>query len=374
VAVTDPSPLNSLALPFRTAPLLLVGIFSVLLQIGLNAGLFGIPMLAIIGSWFLKYAFMLLDHAAQGRPDAPVLTPEAANPVGEKRPLAYAALIAGYYLATGALGPVIGPEPVSALRLLALAALPAVVATHTITGSWAEALNPRTIIGTTRRLGVGYVLILCVAIGCWWLGRAIVLDAGYLAVILRIALLMLLWLTLFSLLGGVIHARRLELGFEPEHSPERRQRRDIAERDRARNLFLDLIFTEYRSGDSRNAWNSIQQRAAQSADLIAEYSWIYERVATWPKPRLANRIAQALLPLLLNAKRNGEALRIVKERLHADREFRPLASSELIALALLARDGGDRPLARALLQDFDRHFPGDALSTRARDLSEQLAR
>jgi hypothetical protein len=192
--------------------------------------------------------------------------------------------------------------------------------------------------------------------------------------ILRMALLMLLWLTLFSVLGGVIYARRLELGFEPEHSPERRQRRDDAERDRARNLFLDLIFTEYRSGNPRNAWNSIQQRAAQSGDLIAEYSWIYERVATWPKPRLASRIAQALLPLLLNAKRNGEALRIVKERLHADPEFRPLASSELIALALLARDGGDRPLARALLQDFDRHFPADALSTRARGLSEELAR
>jgi hypothetical protein len=80
--------LRHLALPFHAAPLLLVAIFSVLLRLALHAGLLGLPALLILGSWFFKYAFMLLDHAAEGRPGAPVLTPEAANPVGEMRPLA----------------------------------------------------------------------------------------------------------------------------------------------------------------------------------------------------------------------------------------------------------------------------------------------
>jgi hypothetical protein len=367
-------PTTALALPFRTAPLLLIGIFSVLLVIALRAGLLGIPMLAIIGSWFLKYAFLLLDHAAQGRPDAPVLTPEAANPLGEMRPLAYAGLIAGYYLGTGTLVASLGTELVSALRLLGLAALPAIIATHTITGSWGEALNPRTIVGTTRRLGPGYVIVLCVAVVCWWLGRIIVLDAGHLALVLRIALLMLLWLTLFCALGGVIYARRLELGFEPEHSPERDRRRNDAALDRDRARFLDLIYTEYRSGDLRNAWSSVEQRAIASADPVTEYAWIYERIANWPRPRLANRVAHELLPQLLATRRSGEALRIVKQRLQADPDFRPLASRELIALAELARDAGDRPLARALLQDFEGRFPDDPARDAAKRLSAQLAR
>ena len=68
--------LRSVALPLHPAPLLLVGIFALLLRFAIQAGPVGIPVFAIVGSWFLKYGFMLLDHAAQGRPGAPVLSVE----------------------------------------------------------------------------------------------------------------------------------------------------------------------------------------------------------------------------------------------------------------------------------------------------------
>jgi len=364
--------LRYLALPFHAAPLLLVAIFSVLLLFGVQGGLLGLPIVAILGSWFFKYAFMLLDHAANGRPGTPVLSPEAINPLGEMRPLAYAFAIAVFYLASGALEDYLGPQLVSAIRLLALAALPAMIATSVITGSFVQALHPGAVAEVTRRLGVGYLLILCVAIACGWVGNAIVLDAGHLALLLRIALLMLLWLALFCVLGGVIHERRFELGFEPEHSPERRQQREDKERDRERDRFIDQVFAEYRAGARGNPWATIQQRATQSARPVAEYEWIYERVAAWANPKLANRVAQELLPLLLASQRNGEALRIVKGRLTADAEFRPLTSEQLIRLAQLARDGGDRPLARQLLHDFERRFPDDASRTSAQRLAKQL--
>jgi hypothetical protein len=158
--------LRYLALPFHAAPLMLVAIFSVLLLLGVNAGLLGVALVLILGSWFFKYAFMLLDHAAEGRPGAPVLSPEAINPLGEMRPLAYALAIAAFYLASGAVDDYLGPQLVSAIRLLALAALPAMIATNVITGSIAQALNPMAVAEVTRRLGFGYVLILCVALAC----------------------------------------------------------------------------------------------------------------------------------------------------------------------------------------------------------------
>jgi hypothetical protein len=201
-----------------------------------------------------------------------------------------------------------------------------------------------------------------------------VLDAGGLSLLLRTALLMLLWLMLFSVLGGVLHARRVELDFEPEHSPERGRRRDDRERDRERDRFIDQVFAEFRSGNPRNAWSSIQRRATQSAVAVAEYLWIYDRVCGWPDACLADQLAQELLPMLLAARRSGEALRIVRGRVQADPEFRPRQGSEVVRLAQLARDAGDRPLARALLHDFDRRFPEDAARTSARTLLEQLTR
>ena len=365
---------RSLLLPLHTAPLLLVGIFSLLLLLGVNTLPLGVAIVLIIGSWFFKYAFLLLDHAAEGRPGAPVLSVEAANPLGEMRPLAYALAAVVFYFGTGAIGDLIGPAVRTAIRLLGLVALPAIIATHTVTGSFARALQPQAIGAMIVRLGWGYVLVVAVAAGAGLLGRAIVLEGDDLAFLIRIALLMLLWLAMFSVLGGVLHARRHEVGFEPEYSPERRQRRDDEDRDRERDSLIDQVFAEFRAGRQQTAWQTIEQHATRSPAPLTEYAWILERVATWPNPRLANRVAQALLPLLLAAQRNGEALRVVRARLQVDPEFRPLASEHLLKLAELARDGGDRPTARTLLHDFDHRFPDDPARDRAHRLAEQLAR
>jgi len=366
--------LRYLALPFHTASLLLVALFSVLLRLALHAGLLGLPALLIIGSWFLKYAFLLLDHAAHGRPGAPVLSVEDANPLGEARPLLYGMVVGVFYMATGALEEFATPGLVSALRLLGLLALPGVLAAHAISGSFTAALNPATVVGVTRRLGSSYLVVLCVALACGWAGRAIVLDGGHLAFLLRIALMMLLWLALFAVLGGAIHVRRVELGFEPEHSAEKRVRRDERDRDRERDRFLDQVFAEFRAGARGNPFATIQHRANQSPKPLAEYLWIYDRVATWPNPKLSSRVAQELLPLLLASNRNSEALRVATSQLQADEHFRPLASDSLLRLAELARDAGDRPLARALLGEFDRYYPDDPMAQRAHRLAAELAR
>jgi hypothetical protein len=107
---------------------------------------------------------------------------------------------------------------------------------------------------------------------------------------------------------------------------------------------------------------------------VTEYAWIYERVASWPRPALADRIAQELLPLLLAGNRSSDALRITKARLQLNEQFRPVTSECLLRLSELARDAGDRPLARALLSDFDRHYPGDPAALRARRLAEEFTR
>jgi hypothetical protein len=370
--VIPPALLRPLLLPLHAAPLLLVAVFSALMVVGVRAGLPGLPILLIVGSWFFKYAFLLLDHAAEGRPGAPVLAVEHVNPLGEARPLAYGLALAAAYAATEVLGHWTGSTIVAAIRIFGLLALPALLATHTITGSFAEALHPRAAADAARGLGPGYLLVLLVALGCAWLGEMIALDAGHLSLWLRIALLMLLWLQFFATLGGVIHARRLELGFDPEHSPERTRQRAMRERDRARDRFMDTVFAEFRSGSPRNAFETIRRRVEASEDRLEEYAWIHECVVRWPDSRLAIRVAQAWLPLLLAAGRTGEALKVTKASIEADAGFHPLAADDALRLARLARDGGDRPLARRLLAGFDSRYPDEESRRAALILAEQL--
>jgi hypothetical protein len=155
-----------------------------------------------------------------------------------------------------------------------------------------------------------------------------VLEGDALAFILRIALLMCLGLAIFAFLGGVLHARRLEVSFEPEHSPKRRRSREEKDRDRERDRFIDRVFAEFRAGGRGNPWATVEERATRSPTPLTEYDWFYERVATWPNPKLTER----------------------------------------------ARDAGDRPLARALLTDFDQYFPDDRARIGARRFVEQVAR
>ena len=374
VVTTTPAPLQRAAqLLASPAPLLLVGIFATLLRLSLHAGIFGLPLLYIIGSWFLKYAFVLLEHVAQGRPGSPVLTMEAANPLGEKRPLLFALLIASFIGLTMLVDELFGAGWGGALRVSGMIALPSVIAIHAVTGSLIGALNPVTIVAMMQRLGSGYITVMVVAAACGLLLQWIVSgETAHLGLWLRIALSMLLWLLLFGLLGAVIHDRRLEIGFEPEHSPERSAQRAVAEIEKERARFIDQVFAEYRSGASQNAWDSIQRRVGTGATAIAEYQWILQRVSAWPGHSLTHRVARELLGLLLAQHRNGDALQLVRAQVKADAGFRPATAEQTQQMALLARDGGDWPLARTLLGDFESRFPAHPAQSRVRMLIEQL--
>jgi hypothetical protein len=55
----------------------------------------------------------------------------------------------------------------------------------------------------------------------------------------------------------------------------------------------------------------------------------------------------------------SELLDIVKERLRAQPDFRPLAGAQLVSVINIARSGGELALVQALLRDFERHYPDD---------------
>jgi hypothetical protein len=246
------------------------------------------------------------------------------------------------------------------------------------TGTVVQSLNPRRVLGLIGRLRGDYVLILGF-IGLVWLVLRIVLESALgdaLPLVLRIALLMYAWLAVFSLIGGVLFERRLELGLDDVHTPESvapgGDDDDETPDERARDKEIDRIYAEWRGGAHANAWKSVLALVSQGKDERAELRWLYQRAAQWPDGRLAERLARELLPRLLAKRVTGEALDVTRERLRKNPQFRPAGSADLLTLVHLARAAGDRATARLLLHDFAALYPGDPAQAVVDRLNTQL--
>jgi hypothetical protein len=367
--------LRYLVLPLRGGCGWLIALFTLLLLVCIQARLLGIPLAFILLSWFFKYAFVLLDHTADGAAEPPVLSVEMVNPANEQRPLGLLLLVMVGYSVSSSAGLWMGETAMWTLRVLGLLMLPAVVAVQATTGSVLASLNPLAWLDLVRRLGLYYVWILLCIAACVALARVVVTQwLGVLPLSACIAVVLYGWLAAFAMLGGVLFEQRTELDFQARYAPERIQARQDAERDRERSRFMDGVFAEWRGGAVHNAWRTIERHLQASEDPLPELDWLYRRANTWPDQRLASRLAMEMVPRLLAARRLGAVLQLTQARIGVDTRFRPLSSAQLIELVALARDAGDRPTARALLQDFDQHFPNDALRGSIERLLQQLER
>lgn len=375
--------LKFLLIPLRGGTIVLIALCSVLLLIAAAGGLLGLPLALIVVSWFCKYGFALLDRVADGVNEPPVLSYEMVNPANESRPLGLLVVVAVFFGATAVLGRWLGAEAAMFLRVSGLLLLPAVVMAQAA-GGFLQSLNPVVLLQLVARVPTSYGLILAVLAGFWLLAAALVnwlpdrelpfaihipLPEG-----VRIAVLMYAWLAAFAMIGGVLFVRRLELGLEPSHSPERDAAKADRERQRKIDQLVDRIFAEWRGGAYGNAWRTIETHLQRSPRPSDELRDLFQRAAKWPDRRLAHRLAQEMLPHLLGARRTGDALNLVRSQLQSDANFRPLASGDAIKLIELARDAGDGRTARMLLAGFAERYPDDVARRIAGQLAQQLER
>jgi hypothetical protein len=250
-----------------------------------------------------------------------------------------------------------------------------VIAIQAATGSIAQSLNPRLWIGLIGRLQADYALLLVGMLLLPIVGYAISWSGlgASLPLIVKIALFMYGWLAVFALIGTVLFERRFDVGLDAA-DVEAQSDRFAGGPDRERHLHVDRLYAEWRGGAHENAWRTLTLELERSADPIAELQWLHGRVGTWPDPRFAERIARELLSKLLERRQYGEALAVARTRLSANGRFRPAQAAQALHLARLARDAGERPVARALLQDFAQHYPNDPSLSLAQSLADEIRR
>jgi multisubunit Na+/H+ antiporter MnhB subunit len=369
------SALRYLAYPANSASLILIAITSTLVSIGWSTPAFGYPLLVIMLTWLLKFGLVMVEHIAWQVEGKPVLSVEMLNPVEQKKSLVLLILVGVIVFGIFAARRVLGDTGGALVALVAVTLLPAAVAVQTVRDSARTGFDIREWFAVIRWLNFDYLgVVLCIAL-VWVLAVFLLLGPpkDVLPLFVRIALIMFGWLSVLAFLGGAILERRLA---NPDDTPLVRVEREISpeEIERRREHRLDSIYGEWRSGARKNAWQTLVRTVAGAEDSIDELRWLHERIARWKEPALSGQVVQELVHHFVANNRNGEAIAITREQLAMDAEFRPKTAEETLRLVRLARDGGDRPTARALLSDFPRFFPGDPLLAVAMDLSRELER
>jgi hypothetical protein len=360
-----------LLLPTRPVGVVFIACFTAGLLLAQKAGLLGIPLALILLSWLFKYAYVLLDHVAEGAREPPVLSIEMMNPADEQRPIGQLFIALAVGSAIAFVRARLGTALADGLTLLALLALPASVASFAVTRSFVQAVNPLTLWRIARGFGWIYLAVTASAVV---FGLVVTLLArADLPQALGLAVALFGWLSLFALLGGGLYERREALGLEATHAPERAQARESRETGREHERFIDGVYGQARSGNLQDAWRTIEQRLGARAHADEAYAWLLDRLDALEDPRLADRLAQAFVSRLL-ARDNAKALRVVEQRLAWRPGFRPRTAAETLRVAELASLSGHRASARALLADFGRRFPADAAAPQAAALAERLAR
>jgi hypothetical protein len=317
----------------------------------------------------------MMEHVAWDGKEAPVLEIEMLNPIEQTKAGVLLFITGVFFAIFYAAQYWFGKIPGAIVGLVAVGLLPAMAAVQVAKDRALQALDPRDWFHLFRWMKTDYLLVLA-AILIYWLAAFVLVVTplgNYVPLFIEVALLMFGWIAVQALLGGAIRERRIS---DPDDSPIERFDMEISaeqiERERERKI--DRIYGEWRSGAQKNAWQTLMREAQDSGDPVVELRWMLERIARWDEPRLMNRVAQELVPRLIAISRFGEAITVTRQRLAADPQYRPVTATETLRIVRIARDGGDRPTARALLGDFQRIFPNDPLQSAADELARELQR
>jgi len=250
--------------------------------------------------------------------------------------------------------------------------MPASIGVLGVSGHLLDAANPVVLLRTILALGAWYPAILALTALC-----AAMLHWAFTPSIwgvARWALLLFCLLSLFTFIGNAFHARRLQLGFEPIHGPERDAERAATAQRRRTDQFLEELYGSIRLRDYAKAGSQLQQWAAESDDQSAAHAahGIVQRALAWNDERGLALVASRLAARLLRAGSTGAALDVVAAALPRSPVLRMASDAEQFALAQAARADGRRALTAALLRRFEQDFPESRLLGRAQVLRAEV--
>ncbi len=366
--------LRALSMPFHLTSLLFVGFVAMLLALLWSAPgpLALIPLFGtfFLLSWLNKYAFAQLEQAAHGVSDAPVASLEMLGPFGGVRPWVHPVL-AGSVLLLMSVVPGSGRV---AIGVAALLLFPSSVGVLAITHRVIDAVNPLALWRVIVGIGWTYLLLVAAVAVIATCGTGV--GAMPVWEVIRYAVLELLLLCLYTLIGGSIYLKRNTLGFEPQVSPERNAEKDESEYARRRQVMMDKVYGVVRARDGTRAGELLKQWLVESGEqnLHMDVPTILDQAMQFPQRRGLATVARTLISHLLQVKRLSLALTVMETVSTVATDFTPESEAEVVALARYAVHAGRRALARAMIEQWVKYAGDASLSDAARRFRKELVR
>ena len=344
--------LRAMAFPLHMSSVLFIAISSFILALitrGQGAAiLMSILPIYMMLVWLTQFAFTMIDDVANGRREAATATVEMLSPFGDPRCWVHPALAALLAILLFWL-PQIPHAPV---LIAAWLLFPASIGAIAVSSRVFDALNPVAMWQVIRGLGPYYVLLLVAtlvagAVGAW------VAQSGLWSVA-RFALCELILLEVYALIGGTLHRRRLELGFEPVSNPERELEQEESDRKLRRQKVFDDVYRKLRVRETPKAIAAAWEwfGSLPNIELQRDVAALLEASRSWSEPRAFGNFAQGLVTHLLATRQPGLALATAEEATRQAPAFAPAVESDAVELARYAMQTGRRSTARALLQNF----------------------
>ena len=371
------------AYPLQLGAMLRIGGYTVAgLVVIFVMPLIGFLFVALLWIAFLKYAFVALEHTAQGHLDEPgangSMLGEGSTLLVIKSFLLY--LTFGFLIGLLAVG--FGPGGLVAGTMLGSFLLPAAVMILALSGSLLEALNPLRMSALVQAMGSPYFglcfFLMSLGEGAQWLQRFLWNHMEvWLALPLMTFVGLYFTLIIFHMMGYALYQYHEALGYRAKVSFQQ------AEAKQTRRAESDPVVSRLNTLMAEGNPDAAQELLEESLRTRWQDNGLHERyhklLLATDKKEPALRHGREFIHKLLNDKRPGRALDVYEKCRSLDPGFQPQDPAHLLELARIAQTSNRPQLAFDLLRDFRRLCPEhpevpSALLLAARILSEQMQR
>ena len=349
------TPLRALLIPFHFTSLVLVTTLALLLAAAIHFDPSGFLWLApafIITSWVFKYAFAMLEHIADGEAYAPAASIEMLSPF-EQRPFVLLLVV----LAAGQVAWRADNVIAWVLVGLLLVFIPAFIGLLGATRRVTLSLNPLALLQTVRGMGAWYLLVLLVIAATVAMGIWAVQSSWWLFILCwQIGVSVLL---VFSLIGGTMYYRRIELGHEPRISPERMAAHVRRAHDRQLKRMLDDIYSAVRLGNLVRAMNGLEHWLSNADEevIALDCMHIHSTIVTWNDADMLTASSRVLFAVLVDTHHPHMLEELVVATLKAQPRFTFKSESGLLPAVHALQEAGGNQLALRLVENFVNAFP-----------------
>lgn len=303
---------------FSVSPLIVSGVVAFLLRSVEWGLIFDLPLVILLLLYVFwitpNYFFEIIESKATGNTGWPVFSLETLvagrNQVG--------VVFAGLVLAAGAGYAGLKYIEMSGAAQILLGAglflLPGSMALLAVTREFSAALNPLRVLSAAQAMGIGYLFCLFGAVLIM-----VLLELAYERGGLPIYFLLAFGVFLQAyLIGGIVYARRRELGVYAPSSPEAKAEREQATNTAIRSGVLSHAYGFAAHGNRAGSLSHIEAYIEKEDDSLEARLWMFNEMSRWEDKAIAVRFGQRVIEYCEQHGFTDEAARVTMMCGHLD--------------------------------------------------------